>query len=80
MDVVTHLFYIKHETVRSFHETATHVHTDCTTHRHKPISQEAGLLLSISLRPMKYQTHAIQWASRANVDMSRVRTTALYWE
>ena len=43
-----------------------------------PMSQEPGL--SISLRPMKYQTQAIQWASRANMDMSSVRTTALYWE
>lgn len=45
-----------------------------------PTSQEAGFLLSISLRPMKYQTQAIQWASSAKVDMSSVRTTALYWE
>lgn len=45
---------------------------------YSPISQEPGL--SISLRPIKYQTQAIQWASRANMDISRVRTTALYWE
>jgi hypothetical protein len=29
---------------------------------------------------MMYQMQAIQWASRANTDMSRVSTMALYWE
>ena len=45
-----------------------------------PMSQVTGSLLSISARPMTYQTQAIQWASRAKADMSSVRTTALYWE
>lgn len=44
-----------------------------------PISQK-GEPFSISLRPMKYHTQAIQWASRAKVDMSSVSTTALYCE
>lgn len=44
-----------------------------------PISQKAEPL-SISLRPMKYHTHAIQWASSAKVDISSVSTTALYCE
>lgn len=47
---------------------------------HLPMSQVTGSLLSISARPMTYQTQAIQWARRANADMSSVRTTALYWE
>lgn len=44
------------------------------------MSQVWGSLLSISLRPMTYQMHAIQWASSANMDMSRVSTMALYCE
>lgn len=37
-------------------------------------------LVSISLRPIIYQMQAIQCASRANTDISKVRTIALYWE
>lgn len=45
-----------------------------------PMSQVRGSLLSISVRPMTYQTQAIQWASRANMEVSSVSTMALYCE
>ncbi len=45
-----------------------------------PMSQAPLALVSISLRPMMYQMQAIQWASRANIDMSSVSTMALYCE
>ncbi|TNN54377.1 hypothetical protein EYF80_035395 [Liparis tanakae] len=41
-----------------------------------PMSQVS--LVSISLRPIMYQMQAIQCASRANTDMSKVSTMALY--
>ena len=44
------------------------------------MSQVRGSLLSISARPMTYQRQASQWASSANMDMSRVSTMALYCE
>lgn len=43
-----------------------------------PISQVS--LVSISLRPIMYQMQAIQCATRANTDISKVSTMALYCE
>lgn len=45
-----------------------------------PMSQVRGLFCSISLFPMTYQMQAIQWASKANMDMRSVRTIVLCWE